>query len=201
MSDKEDDSFAMSILCVGIAVYIAVCAMAFAGLVATRESTAQAFLDYTKDYGGLIAGIPVLIAVLVAKQQLDAGRRQHVANIKRSFQPELDALDEVDLFAKIAIDSDLETARRRAEADGIDGIIIDRPAGSELRKYREILPFDIADIVVSISKEISGLFEESIREKPDKQILALRISEIQTKADTLSAYIQHRRNHLSQYWS
>ncbi|EMG52641.1 hypothetical protein WYI_16025 [Ochrobactrum sp. CDB2] len=181
--------------------YVAFCSLILGWLLAIKGSTVEALVEMGGTYGTLLTGVPVLIAVLVARQQLAFSRRQHIANIKRSFQPELDALDEVHLFAEIAVNSDLETAKRRAEADGIDGMIIDRPAGSELKKYREILPFDIADIVVRISQEIGELFEESKREVPDKNILALRIIEIRTKAGTLSAYIQHRRNHLSQYWS
>ncbi|MCM0752856.1 hypothetical protein DEA98_22310 [Brucella pseudogrignonensis] len=180
--------------------YVAFCSLILGWLLAIKGSTVEALVEMGGTYGTLLTGVPVLIAVLVAGQQLAFSRRQHIANIKRSFQPELDALDEVHLFAEIAVNSDLETAKRRAEADGIDGMIIDRPAGSELKKYREILPFDIADIVVRISRRLVSCLR-SRKGSARQNILALRIIEIRTKAGTLSAYIQHRRNHLSQYWS
>ncbi len=89
----------MTILCVGSAVYIAVCAMAFGGLIISSPTVGKALLDFARDYGTLLAGIPVLVAVIVAKQQLDANRRQHLATVKRSFREELDALNSIKHFA------------------------------------------------------------------------------------------------------
>ena len=66
--------------------------MVFGALYVKRPSFGDAFLVLMKDYGTILTGIPVLVAVVVAKQQLDANRRQHVATIKRSVQKELDAL-------------------------------------------------------------------------------------------------------------
>ncbi|WP_374833961.1 hypothetical protein [Paenochrobactrum pullorum] len=102
MKDKEQEEDISWLFLWGAAIlYITVICMTFAGLVALDEhgkSVVVIFTAFVKDYGSLLAGIPVLIAVLVAKQQLDANRRQHVAQIRRSFQKELDALTLVKEF-------------------------------------------------------------------------------------------------------
>lgn len=90
----------MSILCVGTAVYMAVCAMAFGGMLVTRPSAGQAFLDFAKDYGAIIAGIPVLIAVIVAKQQLDASRNTHRLTMLHQTKDRRDALSTARMFLR-----------------------------------------------------------------------------------------------------
>ncbi len=90
----------MSILCVGTAVYMAVCAMAFGGMLVTRPSAGQAFLDFAKDYGAIFAGIPVLIAVIVAKQQLDASRNTHRLTMLHQTKDRRDALSTARMFLR-----------------------------------------------------------------------------------------------------
>ncbi len=80
--EKENEQFSSSILYVATAVYLAICTMVAGALTAQKPTFGDAFLLFFKDYGAILAGIPVLIAVLVAKQQLDAMRRQHRSNVK-----------------------------------------------------------------------------------------------------------------------
>lgn len=89
---KEDGGFSLVVLSLAVVLYIAVLCMTFAGMIVTRPTVSAAFFEFTKDYGSLLAGIPVLIAVLVAKQQLDANRRQHAVQLYETKQSELDAL-------------------------------------------------------------------------------------------------------------
>jgi len=91
--EKENEQFSSSILYVATAVYVGVCAMVFGALYAKLPTFGESFLVLMKDYGTILAGIPVLVAVIVAKQQLDANRRQHAATIKRSFKTEIDVLN------------------------------------------------------------------------------------------------------------
>lgn len=49
-------------------------------------------------YQTLLTAFGVIFAVAIAKAQMDANRRQHVAQIKRSFQKELDALSLVNEY-------------------------------------------------------------------------------------------------------
>ncbi len=98
--EKENEQFSSAILYVATAVYVGVCAMVFGALYAKLPSFGEAFLTLMKDYGTILAGIPVLVAVVVAKQQLDANRRQHVATVKRSFKAQLDAIEEMRSFIR-----------------------------------------------------------------------------------------------------
>lgn len=96
MDNKDEEDISWLFLWGATIIYIAVLCMAFSGLVALGEhgkSVVIIFSDFVKAYGSLLAGIPVLMAVLVAKQQIEASRRQHIATIKRSFSKELEALD------------------------------------------------------------------------------------------------------------
>lgn len=90
--EKENEQFSSAILYVATAVYVAVCAMVFGALYAKLPSFGDAFLAMMKDYGTILAGIPVLVAVVVAKQQLDAMRRQHVAAVKLGLLDRITAL-------------------------------------------------------------------------------------------------------------
>ncbi|KAB2694078.1 hypothetical protein F9K79_20850 [Ochrobactrum sp. Kaboul] len=201
MSNKEDDSFAMSILCVGTAVYMAVCAMAFGGMLVISPSVGQAFLDFAKDYGALVAGIPVLIAVIVAKQQLDANRDQHRATIKLSFQAELDALSDIAFFAAEARDSTIETASKTALNHGLEGLVIDCPDKAQLKKYRSVVPYHIAELTTRVSRETFALYEDSIEEGHDLNIIELRLDEIRTSSSVLLSFVDDRLKKLAENWS
>ncbi|MCD4512507.1 hypothetical protein LQT97_14870 [Brucella pseudogrignonensis] len=104
--EKENEQFSSSILYVATAIYVGVCAMVFGALYAKLPTFGEAFLVLMKDYGTILAGIPVLVAVVVAKQQLDANRRQHVVNVKRTFRDELDALAGIDKLASLVSSTD-----------------------------------------------------------------------------------------------
>lgn len=111
-AEKENEQFSSSILYVATAVYVGVCAMVFGALYAKLPTFGEAFLLLVKDYGTILAGIPVLVAVVVAKQQLDANRRQHVATVKRSLREEIDSLNEVKFFASHYTGYEVEMASR-----------------------------------------------------------------------------------------
>lgn len=123
--EKENEQFSSSILYVATAIYVGVCAMVFGALYAKLPTFGEAFLVLMKDYGTILAGIPVLVAVIVAKQQLDANRRQHVATIKRSVQKELDVLRAYDKLSQTiqnqyVEDEDISIGYLRIFGDFID---------------------------------------------------------------------------------
>lgn len=91
--EKENEQFSSAVLYVATAMYVGVCAMVFGALYAKLPSFGEAFLTLMKDYGTILAGIPVLVAVVVAKQQLDANRAQHYATMHLKFVDELKALE------------------------------------------------------------------------------------------------------------
>lgn len=59
----------------------------------SKATTGEAVYTWLKDFGSVIAGLPVIVAVVVAKQQLDAGRIQHEAATKLQFKDELEGLE------------------------------------------------------------------------------------------------------------
>lgn len=89
---KEEESFSNALTIVTSAIYVVILAAAFAGLMVTRTTTGEAVYTWVKDFGSIIAGLPVIVAVVVAKQQLDASRIQHEAAIKLQFKDELEGL-------------------------------------------------------------------------------------------------------------
>jgi uncharacterized membrane protein (DUF485 family) len=69
---KEEESFSNALTIVTSAIYVVILTAAFAGLMVTRTTTGEAVYTWVKDFGSIIAGLPVIVAVVVAKQQLDA---------------------------------------------------------------------------------------------------------------------------------
>lgn len=98
VEDKQEEDISWLFQWGAAILYTVVICMAFAGMVVTRPTVGAAFLEFTEKYGSLLAGIPVLIAVLVAKQQLDANRRQHVATVKYKLRHELHAINNIQSF-------------------------------------------------------------------------------------------------------
>lgn len=90
---EEDKSFSDALLIVTSAIYVAVLAAAFAGLMAESPTIGKAIYLWLKDFGSVIAGLPVIVAVVVAKQQLDASRVQHEAGTKLQFRDELEGIE------------------------------------------------------------------------------------------------------------
>lgn len=64
---------------------MAFCCLILGWLIATEGSFIEAVVTLGGTYGTILAGIPVLVAVVVAKQQLDSNRKQHKLNIELSF--------------------------------------------------------------------------------------------------------------------
>lgn len=92
MENRADAHLSTALLLLTTAIYVGILAALFAGMAVTKPSNAQALMDWAKDYGSIIAGLPVIVAIFVAKQQLDAARAQHEATIKLEFKDDLDGL-------------------------------------------------------------------------------------------------------------
>ncbi|MDT6941890.1 hypothetical protein RI570_17445 [Brucella pseudogrignonensis] len=121
-AEKENEQFSSSILYVATAVYVGVCAMVFGALYAKLPTFGEAFLLLVKDYGTILAGIPVLVAVVVAKQQLDANRRQHAASIRRSFKEQVDVMIAASDWCSsmLCMTFDEQLANRDPDVDGFN---------------------------------------------------------------------------------
>lgn len=92
MENRADAHLSTALLLLTTAIYAGVLAALFAGMAVSKPTITQALMDWAKDYGSLIAGLPVIVAIFVAKQQLDAARTQHEATIKLEFRDDLEGL-------------------------------------------------------------------------------------------------------------
>lgn len=181
--------------------YAAYCSFIFGSLLASEPDTLGALLKFASTYGTMIAGVPVLVAVVVAKQQMDANRRQHVATIKRSFQEELDALHDISFFASEARDSSLQSASKNALNQGLEGLVIDCPDKTQLKMYRGVVPPHIAKLTATMSLETQALYEESTAEQPNHETIELRLNEIKTNSRVLLSFVDDRLKKLAENWS
>jgi len=199
--EKENEQFSSAILYVATAVYVGVCAMVFGALYAKMPSFGEAFLTLMKDYGTILAGIPVLVAVVVAKQQLDANRRQHVATIKRSFKDQIEALEALKRLTSFV-----------SNTSYLDGVV---PG-----KYEGTYRFNYWDVSAKTKESIASYFDEDLNKllsKFEADLSALTRAEwyqisspehvdfcfecAQSSAEKLGTSLDHELSKLSQYWS
>lgn len=199
--EKENEEFSSAVLYIATAIYIAVCAMIMGGLAATRPMFGDAFLLFFKEYAALLAGIPVLIAVVVAKQQLDANRKQHVATVKYNLRKELDALQIVHNFAGTTLGATQAGAAITASLIGHKGVCLTRPAGSELKLIKELLPYSISSLTTLTSQIIDGVVEYSQDKPYPDDGVEEKIKEAKKYARRLLNEAKAEETRLSQYWS
>jgi hypothetical protein len=198
--EKENEQFSSAILYVATAVYVGVCAMVFGALYAKMPLFGEAFLAMMKDYGTILAGIPVLVAVVVAKQQLDAMRRQHVATVKRSLMERLDALSEVEKFSTEVLE--FQTGYSRMIA-ALSGTSVNTPSipDDQIKEWKKYLPFDLIKTIRIVDTFAFGLKSALDEKDMDHERVQnlLNLAHIQAKA--VLRKVQVERSRLSQYWS
>ncbi|KAB2679753.1 hypothetical protein [Brucella pseudintermedia] len=198
--EKENEQFSSAILYVATAVYVGVCAMVFGALYAKLPSFGDAFLEMMKDYGTIITGIPVLVAVVVAKQQLDANRKQHVATIKRSLKTELDALDILSDFAQAVLQTSVASASIVAALASQKGIYISRPSKKYIDSLDGVLSDSVTSYAAIIWSRVGNAMDAST--KGEKfEIIEDHLRDAQLASATLLNIIGLERLRLSKYWS
>ena len=199
--EKENEQFSSAILYVATAVYVAVCAMVFGALYAKKQTFGDAFLLYMKDYGTILAGVPVLVAVVVAKQQLDANRRQHVATVKRSFKTELDVVKNLRNLTKSKVDRDVDWFLDLFILIQNNSKVVKKKESAWVKRTRNNVP----DVLMTKSKEIRkqlkkfGAPENS--SPPSRQVLEERHKRICINMDGLDKELDEYMRDLAQYWS
>lgn len=194
--EKENEQFSSAILYVATAAYVGVCAMVFGALYAKMPSFGEAFLAMMKDYGTILAGIPVLVAVVVAKQQLDAMRRQHVATIKLRFRDNLNAIKEARTF--------IDLYRSRSPIDlnsffknGNDGLYYARSLDpSELEDIKKGIPVRLFDDINIANNAIESLIKNKGKDSPQD-----KLNQILELLEYISRDIELEISDISQYWS
>ncbi|OAE39700.1 hypothetical protein [Brucella intermedia] len=199
--EKENEQFSSAVLYVATAVYVGVCAMVFGALYAKLPSLGEAFLTLMKDYGTILAGIPVLVAVVVAKQQLDANRRQHVATVKRGLRKEIEAIDKISSWTYPIKRSTLQSVTNDIFLRTLNIVRLPTPDFDELHEIEKFIPRRIYGLLVSFFDDIREFGSRTVetaakRKQAEDALEELRdfASEIQDEADAHYRY-------LSQYWS
>ena len=200
MSDKEYD-FQSALLLVAIALYAGALAALFAGMTVTKPNVAAALSGWARDYGSLIAGFPVLIAVVVARQQLEAGRRQHIATIKRSFQKELDAIQFFHKFARSVEEMTFTSAKLASLFIDGGGIYIAHPTHYETERHGEFVSTDILDRAHSLRRDVRLVMDRSRNYDVDEEALGAGFDAIKGPALSLRVQCEQELDRLSQYWS
>lgn len=201
MNKEEDGGFSLVVLALAVVLYIAVLSMTFAGMIATRPTVGAAFLKFTKDYGSLLAGIPVLIAVLVAKQQLDATRRQHVATVKRSFKDELDLLNGLKGMCKNHDRRDVQSFLNTATLLNENYDRFKKRESQWEKKAEGILPVGLLDKVESLRVQIWNFNQPFDNLPPSNDILEDRKTMLIREMIEFEKSVDHYIDQLSQYWS
>ncbi|KAB2716644.1 hypothetical protein [Brucella intermedia] len=181
--------------------YTAYCIFIFGFLLGSEVSTLDALLKFADTYGTIITGVPVLVAVVVAKQQMDASRRQHVATVKRSLKKELETLTSVEQLAKHVASTSYYEGAKLGFKDG------------RSQYYYWTLPDDVKDSIRTLFNKNFGVQFDKL----EKQLEKLSFSEFypnsspddidkafnesQILAGRVCRLVERERNHLSQYWS
>jgi len=163
--------------------YTAFCCLILGWIWATQGGGVEALVAFAGTHGTLLTGIPVLIAVIVAKQQLDANRRQHVANVKRGLRRELDLLDQMSDYAEWALKFEMQPVFK-----GDIATIVAPYTGPDIKAETIAHVFENSKLTDAFSK-IAG---NSFRKAPGANTLTIL---------ALMRQIAIRKEHYSQYWS
>lgn len=198
--EKENEQFSSAILYVATAVYVGVCAMVFGALYAKVPSFGEAFLTLMKDYGTILAGIPVLVAVVVAKQQLDAMRRQHVATVKRSLMERLDALNGAEKYILSVLDFNPDRSRIVASLVGSE-VYVPHVPEEQSEDWSKHLPYELVNTVTTVGSiaKIMGMVLN--KKNIDQTFLKDLLQRLRDQANNSLDDIHSERDRLSQYWS
>jgi len=179
--------------------YAAICSFVFGSLWASNGNFLDAALILAGTYGTLLAGVPVMVAVLVAKQQLDASRRQHVSVIRRSFKKELDAIEQLRSLAKAVLLASQTNSINAFSQQGLAHIPIPFPDLNHLTLWREFLSNSLCSTAVAcwtIAKSAVDIAEG--RKEGDGANELLLSGDF---AARLMIEVMREERHLAQYWS
>lgn len=204
VEDKEkakEEDISWLLLWGATILYTVVICMAFTGMVVTRPTVGAAFLEFTKDYSTLLAGIPVLIAVLVAKQQLDANRRQHVATIKRGLRKELEALEKLQKWAQTISNASMETASAGIFFEYTHRLHIFTHNADDLEQWEGNLPNKLHQLASTFFNDISHFNKRIAKTQSQINFATDELAEIIKLAKAIQKDVNTHYAYLAQYWS
>lgn len=175
--------------------------MVMGALYAKSPNFVDAFLKLMETYGTILAGIPVLIAVVVAKQQLDANRSQHVATIKRSLKKELDALEALDAFATDVIEFSITRDELNASLANGSGVHFYRPSKRQLELWSEVCPSTVTTYAKETWVSCGTAMDMSRTHGANLEEVSKNIRFTRAWAHPLRRHVRTELDRLSQFWS
>jgi hypothetical protein len=199
--DRENEEFANVVLLVAIVIYIFIAAALYAGLAVKEPDLGAALGTWAKEYGSIIAGIPVLVAVLVAKQQLDEHRRQHVANIRRLYQRELEALFGVLSYSRHIIDSEKRVSALIDAVELYDHLPYPYMDAETPKRWRKVLPPPLFEFFDKMKDQTRKAVQLIGMDQPDLLSVKTELRAAAIRARKLEKDAQAELDRLSQYWS
>lgn len=175
--------------------------MVVGALTAQKPAFGDAFLELMKNYGTILAGIPVLVAVVVAKQQLDANRRQHVATVKRGFKDQIDALIAVQKLSSHVSNGSYSENTRPGTHEGMFHFnywhITDRTKAMLRLHFEESL----LEILSMLEDALSALSRAEWYQTSTPEEVVRCFDLVQATASILNIRLDREMSDLSQYWS
>lgn len=181
--------------------YVAFCCLILGWLLAINGSSVEALVEMGGTYGTLLTGVPVLIAVLVARQQLDAARKQHVATIKRSFRSELDALKTMRNLTSLGVSWNPEWFYKANQLLHADREHHEKKQKNFISKTNDIVNPDIVEAYISIRSKMMEFCDPINNGPPSYYDLCVRYESICSDMKDLDNKLDSYTTYLSQYWS
>lgn len=178
--------------------YVAFCCLILGWLVATEDTVIEALVVLGGAYGTLLTGVPVLIAVLVARQQLEANRRQHVATVKRSFKEQLDVISAANQWVNSILAMSYDDQLENQDPD-VAGFQLWRLNSTQIERGKSNLAPNIIFSFESLSQMIDD-FQRRYMWAKECELREL-YDMIQKHACSLRDRLDKEQNELSQYWS
>lgn len=203
MKDKEkakEDLTSFS-LTIAVIVFAFLGYLTFVAFLSTKPESETAvgwLLKFMDKYGAFLASIPVLFAVLVAKQQLDANRRQHVATVRRGFYKELEAIRLAQEAMHAVLSMSATEIIKNCQSRQLMPSLI---TGDQATQVAGELPSRLADHIlwcvseVNLSTERYGIGSYTLTQFED------RIRFIQVSAQIALNELDMLYEQIEQYWS
>ena len=191
------------IVVLALVAYCSLMGLVFGAMGASRECQADwlgCLPTWVEKYQTLIASGGIIFTVVIAKQQLDNGRRQHSATVRRSFKKEIDALQIAEVFLDNFAKTDYASACHDAAMIGRTGPYVKTLYIGEIEFLKQNLRPDIFALLQHINSRLDELvFQNNLLPqdvKPMEQYEHLRASAAHQLSIVLEESVQ-----LKEYWS
>lgn len=152
-------------------------------------------------YQTLLTAFGVIFAVTVAKAQMEANRKQHVAQIKRSFQPEIDTLDRLNKLTESVENYKNSTAYRIMAITNPRAFPAVNPVAFYLRNWPETLDPQLKSLCTSTILACDAAHLASTNDLSTDDELAALVKKATTYAIWLRVGVESDKKHFAQYWS